>query len=162
VPPGWGNFEDLPGNFLLIPPGGDVLEVDPGRSDYIGVYTRVVPEDLGCGGPAPHVGRSPADIANWFTTQGAIETTIPRQVSVGGLHGFVLDIKLAKRSKGVCLIIGLKPSGLEHGVVPGLTMRLYLLSRGAGTLAIELDDVQGDGHHLDAYSSVVGHFRFGS
>jgi hypothetical protein len=41
VPAGWGNFEDLPGNLLLIPPGGKLSGVDPGTSDYVGVYPRI-------------------------------------------------------------------------------------------------------------------------
>jgi hypothetical protein len=66
---------------------------------------------------------------------------------------------------GRCLIIGVTPSGLEHGVGPGVAMRLYLLTHHdpilGGTLAIEIDDISG-GRHLDAYSSVVNGFRFES
>jgi hypothetical protein len=29
VPAGWANYEDLPGNFLLIPPGGDFAGIGP-------------------------------------------------------------------------------------------------------------------------------------
>src|SRR6266550_6198677 len=28
VPSGWANYEDLPGNFLLVPPGGNLPGVD--------------------------------------------------------------------------------------------------------------------------------------
>ena len=167
LPKGWGNFEDLPGNFLLIPPGGDASGVDPGTSDFVGVYTSVQAESPACGS-APDVSRSPSQMANYFTSHRELETTTPtKQVSVGGLHGVVLDLKLAKGTHKdlVCLIAGVPPSGLEHGVIPGLVMRLYLLANHdpitGGTVAIEIDDVSGGGH-LDRYTSVVKDFRFKS
>ena len=43
VPQGWSNMEDLRGNFLLLPPGGALDGVNAGTSDYLGVYTSVVP-----------------------------------------------------------------------------------------------------------------------
>ncbi len=43
VPEGWSNMEDLPGNFLLLPPGSTLEGVNAGTSDYLGVYTSVVP-----------------------------------------------------------------------------------------------------------------------
>ena len=156
VPAGWSNFEDTPGNFLLVAPGYDLAGVNPGTSDYIGVYTRVA----ACEGPESGVGGSPDDIAGLLTHQRDLQTTTPRQVSVGGLDGVVLDIKLAKGSDA-CFISGLTPSSLEHGLIPGLTIRLYLLRR-SGTLAIEVDDVRGGGNHLDDYSSVVKRMRFRS
>jgi hypothetical protein len=160
VPSGWGNFEDTPGNFLLIPPGGNLAGVDPGTSDYIGIYTHIIADKPDCSGPAP-VGDSPSAIANWYSTQRALEISTPQNVSVGGLDGVVFDVKLAKGSQGACLFEGVAPSSLEHGIGPGLVMRLYLLHR-AGTLAIEVDDAPGGGSRLDAYSSVVQEIRFGT
>lgn len=164
VPADWGNFEDLSGNFLLIPPGGDVSGVDPGTSDYVGVYTNVAAETPDCG-PASHVGGTPANMASYFASDRELQTTKPTPVSIGGLDGVVLDLKLTKGShkRLVCLIVGVSPSGLEHGLGQGLTMRLYLLAQHdplfGGTLAIEIDDVSGGGH-LDSYSAVVKNFRF--
>ena len=60
-------------------------------------------------------------------------------------------------------MMGRSPSGLEHGVNPGASMRLYLLDSPVltgTTLAIEIDDVTGS-DALDAYSAVVKKFRFG-
>jgi hypothetical protein len=39
--PGWSNDEDLPGDFLLVPPRSDLSGVNAGTSDFIRVY----PED---------------------------------------------------------------------------------------------------------------------
>jgi hypothetical protein len=164
LPTGWGNFEDLPGNFLLIPPGGHVTGVDPGTSDYVGVYTSVAAEMPSCAA-APDVGTSPSQLAGYFASHRELDATAPKPVVVGGLRGVVLDLRLAKdaHSKLVCLIVGVPPSGLEHGVGPGLAMRLYLLANHdpivGGTVAIEIDDVSGGGH-LDKYSAVVKKFRF--
>ena len=166
LPAGWGNFEDLPGNFLLIPPGGHVAGVDPGTSDYVGVYTSVAAETPRCAA-APDAGSSPAQLARYFASDRELETMTPEPVVVGGLRGFVLDLQLAKdaHTKLVCLIVGVPPSGLEHGVGPGLAMRLYLLANHdpivGGTVAIEIDDVSGGGH-LNKYSAVVKNFRFGT
>jgi hypothetical protein len=37
VPSGWANYEDTPGNFLLVPPGYDLKGVNAGTSDFIGI-----------------------------------------------------------------------------------------------------------------------------
>jgi hypothetical protein len=161
VPAGWGNFEDLPGNFLLIPPGGEFAGVDPGTSDYVGVYASVVPDRPGCDG-SPAVEQDPTAIARWYGHQRAFETTTPYSVSVGGLDGIVLDLSLPHGSDGACFLKGTSPSEFEHGLIPGLVIRLYLLRHGPDTLAIEVDDVAGGGNHLDAYSSVVDDFGFAS
>lgn len=170
VPAGWGNYEDLPGNFFLLPPGEDGAGVNAGTSDYIGVYTRVAANAPGCAeGPHANVGRSPSDIATWATRQKGLVATKPKAVAIGGLTGVVLDVKLVKGWAKTCsfapgipdvqLITGIPPSGLDHGVIPGLTIRLYLLDFSGGTLAIEVDDVSG-GSHLASYSTLIQGFRF--
>src|SRR5438046_2540573 len=88
VPHGWGNFEDLSGNFLLLPPGGHLSGVDPGTSDYVGVYTSIEAESPDCG--QAHVGASPAALGSYFSSNRELQTTTPRQVSIGGLDGVVL------------------------------------------------------------------------
>ena len=170
LPAGWGNYEDLPGNVELLPPGFDLAGVDAGTSDYIGVYTHVIAETQECAGPATEAGRTPAGIAKWLRGQANLTVTAPRKASIGGLDGVVVDIKLPKGfqrvvdwSNGRCVIMGQAPSGLEHGVNPGGSMRLYLLESPVAkgtTLAIEIDDVTGS-DALDSYSDVAEHFQFG-
>ncbi|MCV0402639.1 MAG: hypothetical protein K5924_02895 [Chloroflexi bacterium] len=48
VPDGWNNQEDLPGNFLVIPPTAAAEEVDAGTADYIGVYDGVAAASGDC------------------------------------------------------------------------------------------------------------------
>jgi hypothetical protein len=91
-------------------------------------------------------------------------------VTVGGLSGVALDIKLAPTWTKACidpnggpganLITGLPPSSLDHGIGGPLQMRLYLLSHDSDVVAIELDDVSG-GAHLDTLDETVQSVRFG-
>jgi hypothetical protein len=172
VPEGWANYEDLPGNFLLVPPGDDLAGVNAGTSDYIGVYSSIATADAGCEEQAaPGVGTSPSEIAAELTGRLGLTTTAPSPVSVGGLDGVVFDIRLAEDWSDVCpfapdlplvpLIIGVPPSSLHHVMIPELTLRLYLLDRSGSTLAIEVNDASDGGQNLDGYSSIVDQFTFG-
>ncbi len=168
VPAGWADAEDTPGGVLLIPPHGSTAGVDAGTSDYIGVYTSIAASSPDCrDAPAQGVGLSPTEIADWMTRQASLSTSKPRSVSVGGLNGVVLDVTIQENWTAamacatlpdgrpvVPLIIGVGQTGLNHSMVPGLAIRLYLLSFGEGTLAIEVDDVSG-GRHLAAYDALV-------
>lgn len=181
VPAGWGNYEDDPGNFLLIPPGGSLAGVNPGTSDYLGVYSGVAAETKGCAGenPAPGVGPAPGQIAAYWARLPEVKMTAPRPVTVGGLSGVVVDVVANLGHKALCpdpssswgyqpLIVGVGPASLEHGMIKGLSLRVYLLTwstsaqgqNTTSTIAIEIDDLQG-GSHLDAYSQLTSTFKFG-
>jgi hypothetical protein len=170
VPGGWQNFEDTPGNFLLVPPGQSLEGVNAGTSDFVGVYSAVAAAAQDCSeAPAPNVRETPAAIARWMTRLPGANATTPRPVKVGGLRGVVLDLSMAKGWKQTCswagdtpvvlLIVGVPPSSLTHGLIPGLAFRLYLLRHGNNTLAIEVDDVTG-GHRLTRYATVAAQMRF--
>lgn len=169
VPEGWSNLEDLPGNFLLVPPDGTLDGVDLGTSDYIGIYTSIVALEPSCTPERANTGRTPEEIAAWLTALPGLVVTDGGAVQVGGLDGRVLDLALAPGGGLVCdgredfqlvpLFIGSPPSDLEHAMIPGLTMRLYLLGYQDGTLAVEVDDVSG-GANLAGYSEIVERLRF--
>jgi hypothetical protein len=190
VPDGWQNFEDTPGNFLLVAPGYDLRGVNEGGSDFIGIYTSISAANRLCSTEAevqsdePGVARTSSAIADEFMRRPGLATTPSIPVSVGGLSGVVLDITLADGWTGTCfyapgglpvvqMFRGVSPSSLDHPMGPGLTMRLYLLdipgglttSSGTpvapGTLAIEVDDF-AEGAHLDSYSAIVDQIRFGA
>lgn len=173
VPTGWSNFEDLPGNFLLVPPSGNLPGVNAGTSDYIGIYTSIGAAAPRCrDGYAPGVGFTPKAIAHWLRTKRGLVTTRPIAASVGGLHGLRLDIQLSSTWKKTCpysngkptiqLITGVPPSGLVHNMQRHLTIRLYLLRYRAGTLAVEVDDVHKGHPNLDAYSRLLRQLKFGT
>ena len=74
VPSGWDNEEDLPGNFLLLPPGATLAGVDAGTSDYLGVYTQVAP-DPNCATTAGIANPEPQAIAACIASrQGLVAT----------------------------------------------------------------------------------------
>lgn len=179
VPNGWQNFEDTPGNFLLVAPGYDLRGVNEGGSDYIGIYTSIAAANRLCSTEAevqsdqPGVARTSSAIADEFMQRPGLATTPSTPVSVGGLSGVVLDITLTDGWTGTCFYApgglpvvpmfrgpAVSPSSLDHGMGLGLTMRLYLLDRPGGTLAIEVDDFV-DGAHLDAYSTIIDQIKFG-
>ena len=69
--PGWLNYEDTPGNFLLVPPGNDVNGLGTGASDFIGVYTSVAPSQFTGAEtcevqPVPDVQASPQGMVDWM------------------------------------------------------------------------------------------------
>jgi len=157
VPDGWDNEEDLDGNFLLLPPGMALEGVDAGTSDYIGVYTSVRPDPSCSGASAAEPARA---MATCIARRHDLIVTKPKVAKVGRRSGYVMDIRLAAGEDGTSLMVGLPPSSFEHGLIPGLTIRLYVLNSEAGVLAIEVDDV--DHHDLATYSKVVDDFAFAS
>lgn len=171
MPGGWTTDEDSPGNLLVLPPWGSLDEVDPGTSDYIGVYTRVAASSCAAG-PRRGVPVTVGGIGSWLTKDSTIVSTRPRQASVGGLHGTVQDLNRAPGAGTLpCghgrtytpLIVGLPPSELVHALIPGLAMRLYLLDYRGGVLAIEVDDILTDhGRDMAALDRVVRSMRFAS
>jgi hypothetical protein len=183
VPADWANYEDLPGNFLLIPPGGDAAGVNPGTSDFVGIYSGIAAEKRECTGeePAPGVAMTPAAIAAHWATIPSITVTATRPATIGGLTGLVVDMVPNLAHPGACtnndgspygyepLIVGVGPADLEHGMIKNLFLRVYLLSwtttaaglTTTGVVAIEMDDLHG-GTHLDTYSKVMSAVTFGT
>ena len=151
VPEGWANYEDLPGNVLLVPPGSDILGVDANTSDFVGVYQGVAVEDSICQ-PRPEagVGTSAEAMAAALASRPGIIVSDPVPVEVGGLSGLVIDIVTDSSSDAGChlpdfpfpivpLFIGMGPASLEHSQWgDGFTTRLYLLDRGDTNVVIEV------------------------
>jgi Protein kinase domain len=171
VPLGWTNFIDHPGIFGFVPPGGDWQAVDSARSDYLDVFTSIATAREGCAQGASKI-RTPAAFARWLAHEPGLTITHPASVTIGGLSGYVVDIRMRKGWTKPCffshgtpvaqVLTGVLPTdpGLAHGMVPQpMVMRLYLLNYERGTLGIEVDEVSGDAK-LPAYSAVVKTFRF--
>jgi tRNA A-37 threonylcarbamoyl transferase component Bud32 len=171
LPVGWTNFNDSPGNFGLVPRGGDWTAVDAGKSDYFGVFQRIAPTGSRCGNDAALV-RSAAAYVRWLKANPGLSVTRLKRVAVGGLAGFVLDLRLRAGWKKTCpwshgmpvvqFIHGVDPTNPQmiHGLPPRpWVMRLYLLDYNHATLGIEIDAIRGGGK-LDVYDAVVKTFRF--
>jgi hypothetical protein len=167
VPAGWWNLEDLPGNFLLLPPGRSLAEVDAGTSDYLGIYSgaTVAAQDCTASG-MPGVGLEPAAMVAALRGLPGLDTTTPREVSVGGLSGWMIDIEMAAGATGGCavedgriiipLFIGVGPAEVEHAQSPDLRTRLYVLANGDSNIIIEISDVPTDPPFPDPDSVVEG------
>ena len=170
VPAGWSNQEDLPGNFLLIPPGGSLEGVNPGTSDYLGVYSSVVAPGLCTGEPSTKTPPTYDGLVGFLTSHPRLSVTNVHNVSVGGLKGVVMDIEMKSKKGDGCedgnyvdVYVGTPPSDLIHGVIPNYGLRVYLLHNGKRTLAIEVADAPRGSHYKDwfgAAADVIDSFRF--
>jgi hypothetical protein len=175
VPDGWSNQEDLPGNFLLLPPGSTLEGVNPETSDFLGVYPSV-----GAAVPCTDqadlaVASTPQAMVDWLGTQAAIEVSAPTPVTIGGLSGLQVDLAFDDaRAEAGCTdelgsyalaIVGTGRSSLAHGVSPGYALRMAFLTNGEAVMAIELADAPDGGSDYEdfwgAAAEVVDSFRFG-
>ena len=173
------NDEDLEGNFLLVPPKNTLPGVNAGTSDFIGVYSRITAERFqqlpSCTTEAAaEVANRPQDFADWLRRQREAITTAPAAVTVGGLHGLRVDLKprssaaipkctddqTGERLQYFPVLMGEGVSGLDHGLIPNITMRLYLLNYKGGTMAIEVDDIPAAPGTLSSLSAVAEKLRF--
>lgn len=166
VPDGWSNMEDLSGNFLLLPPGRSIEGVDAGTADYLGVYSGATVSAADCSPrPMPGIGMQPRAIVDALRRRPGLDVTEPREVSVGGLTGFTINIETAKGAKAGCtlpdgnsiipLIIGTGPADFEHAQVRNLKTRLYVLANGDSNVVVEVSDVSTDQPFVDAESVVL-------
>lgn len=173
VPDGWSNQEDLPGNFLLLPPGSNLAGVNPGTSDYLGVYSSVAAPEQCADRVDADVDATPQAMVDWLQSQPSLSTTPPEPVTVGGLSGIQLDVSFNDATEDAChdgsdiyadVIVGIGRSSLAHGVLPGYGLRMAFLANGESLLAIELADApDGGGDDDDWWASagpVIESFRF--
>jgi hypothetical protein len=173
MPDGWQNLSDSQGEVSFVAPGDSPSDLD---AEYIVVFASVRAENRKCTTESeatsdePGVARTPEAIAAEFQARPGLATTTPQAVTIGGLSGLVMDIRMAPGWTGTCfystepgvqLLGGVPPSDFDHGIIEGLTIRLYLLARGESTVAIEIGDY-ADGAHLEEYSAIVEQFVFGT
>ena len=144
-------------------------------SDYVGVYLHAVAPSRDCSSelkatqPEPGDGVTPLAIAEELRARPGLLVTAPRNVTVGGLPGVVIDIRMDEAWTGTCfyskgapvvpLIKGMPPSSFDHSMIEGIETRLYLLAHDGGTLAIEVQLVNPT--WLDEYAAVAESFSFG-
>jgi hypothetical protein len=102
-----------------------------------------------------------------------LETTTPQRVEVGGLEGWVVDLRIADGYTTGCpyegwegipmvpmIIGGAGPASLHHVVAPAFETRLYLLAGQAGrVLSIEISD-HPDGPSMAELDAIVQTFEF--
>ena len=87
VPAGWVMFDDEPGQFELA-----LEHHDP----YIYVWRDLRALAPDCAEePQPDVGFSAADISGWLAARDGLDTSEPQPVSIGGLSGYVMDVRMS-------------------------------------------------------------------
>jgi hypothetical protein len=169
VPAGWSNHADSAGEYVIFAPGSKPNASEFGARDWIAFEANVTLAPVGCPTvPTFDPSQSAADIAAWMAARSNLTTTSPRPVSVGGLTGLVLDVRLADNAPVECfpvpavnLVHGVGASeGYDQAILAGTAMRFYLFDHGDDVLMIEIDDVSG-GDRLNQYSAVVDTARFG-
>lgn len=170
TPPGWSNMEDLPGNFLLLPPRRRVDGVDAGTADYLGVYSGATVAAADCAPrPMPGVGLEPEAVVTALAERPGLDVSEPREVAVGGLEGMVIDIEQQPDTTAGCkvggdltiipLFIGVGPASVEHAQVPDLLTHLYVLDNGGSNVIVEVSDVGRDERPFD-HEQIVTNLRF--
>ena len=174
----WFNYEDTPGNFLLVPPGNDLPGVNAGTSDFIGVYTAVVPARItdpnSCSFQAVPGNWSPRSMATYFQHRQNLDASDAVPIAIGGLRGVLIDLRIKPGTKlDVCHVngetlelggefTGVPPSSLDHAVIEGMTMRMIMLGSAGNVLLVEVDDIDDAPVGLRALTAVARHLQFGS
>ena len=99
----------------------------------------------------PGVGRSVGDIVAWLESAQGLALSEPKPVTVGGLDGVQLDLRLDPAWKKTCdfseglpavpLVIRRADVGGYHlAIFPDMSMRWYILDSGDGAMIVDIDD----------------------
>jgi hypothetical protein len=170
VPAGWKMFEDEPGQFGLALVAND--------GPCVCVWRDVAVAAKSCAeSPEPGVGRSAKEITAALAAREGLVTSKPKAVTVGGLNGYLIDIKMDPTWKGTCsfssdgasvpLLVG---TGLSTGVFWGSaadsSQREYVLDLGPkapdGNIAINVEICCGvvRSERIAAVTPVIQSFTF--
>jgi hypothetical protein len=162
------------GNFRLI---ADESHELPYNSDGIyflldpGVASRTCEEKAEAG-----VGRSVEDLVGWLEQAPGLVVSKPEPVMVGGLDGVQVDIELDRGWKKDCffsegmptvpLLIHRADIGAYHWtILPGMSMRWYILATDDGVLIADIEDGPDGLSHTDVLeegTKIVETFTFSS
>lgn len=167
---GWIPVIDERSNLTLLPPGGDFAGLDDGTSDKVAIYGPVHALSRRCAVKGQitteptGVGHTAQAIAHELSTRPGVIGTDPRAITVGGLQGYLVDLRLDPHWTRTCFfndvpsvpMIGAPQ--VTHLLQPGFVLRYYFLDHSGATLAIEVTKVGTD--DLDPYAAFVGTFRF--
>ena len=81
----------------MLPPTASQEQIDAGTADYVGVYDGIAVADAECiERQQSGVDLTPAAMAAWFVEQEGLNATEPRAVTVAGLEGVVVDLRIAE------------------------------------------------------------------
>jgi hypothetical protein len=176
VPAGWTNGLDLPSNVLLSRATDPVEDFYGGNG--IEVMGDVAAAAQNCDETAePGVGRTADQLARWVAGLPGVQAGSPRPAAVGGLSGFVVDLRLVDTWTKTCpfadepvvplMVVG-DPAQFHPTrtfIAKGMSLRLYLLDRpDGGNLLINVVDIPdgiGFQDYLEVAAPIVNSMRIG-
>ena len=138
------NIYDGPGIFNLL----DITH----QGDRIAFWRR--PQAMEKGLPVAGVGDSVEDLAAWLVDNPALDVSPPQDVTLGGLHGVVMEVSIAADAENqdsrcpvqVCVDIFSGSDGAAHppwhwdwGFAGPESARIYLLRADDGVIAVFID-----------------------
>ena len=115
----------------------------------------------------PGVGGSVSDLVGWLETAPGLTVSEPTQVTVGGLDGTHLDFEIDPKWKRTCpfseglpavplIFNGAAPLGGYHwAIVPGQSMRWYILDSEDGVMIVDLEDAPGGLKHNELLANAA-------
>lgn len=104
--------------------------------------------------PEPGVGRSVDDLAAWLEQQPGLDVSGRQPVTISGLRGLQMDLVIdpdwtktcsfSERLPAVPLVVNNSDfAGYHLAIVPGLSMRWFLLPWDDGTILVDIDNSRG-------------------
>lgn len=170
VPSGWKVFEDEPGQFGLALVANDGPCICVWRDVRVAAKSCAEQPEAGVAGSA-------AGITTWLAGREGLKTTTPKPVTVGGLRGFQMDLRLDPAwtrgcpfSDGdpvVMTLVGTTVStGVHWGAGPGAATRLFVLDVPGGkggniAINVEVPAAMFD-QRMAANTPVIESFSFAS
>jgi hypothetical protein len=170
---GWIPVHDSPDHFVLIGPGGDFTGVGGDPNGSITIHRSVFALNRGCAHdgqmlmPVPGLKGGAEAIAAELSNRPGVIGTDPTPVEVGGLSGYMVDVRLDpswtrhcffNHAPSVPMIGGRPPSDVIHLLQRGFHYRYYFLDHGDSTMAVEINLADGD--DPNRFAEVVDTFRF--
>jgi hypothetical protein len=122
------------------------------------------------------VGQSVGDLVGWLETAPGLDVSEPAPVTVGGLEGMQLDLRIDPAWKRTCffseerpvvplIFSGARLGGYHLTIVRGQWLRWHILDTGDGVLIVNIEDDPGGLPHdvlLENGNEIVDSLRFSS
>ena len=149
LPDGWTNPADTGTYFALYPAGNDLAGVHLFRDPQPASQAETCPSTA-----EPGVGTLSPELSAWIRERPGLDVSTPRMVTVGGLRGVELDVRIRTGWAASCpfadgiptvpLFVG-KGGDLRWVVAGSERLRLSLLDvPGGGTVVVDIDAFAGD------------------
>jgi hypothetical protein len=124
----------------------------------------------------PGVGSSVRELVSWLDGAPSLDVSEPVPATVGGLNGMRLDLQLDPGWKQTCFYSGRTPvapliinkadvGGYNWAMLPGMSLRWYVLDSDDGVLVVDIEDGPGGASHDDVFrmgGQIVESFVFSS